>query len=402
MKLYAGKIVFSSDNIKENSSLVIKNQGDSAKQQDINFEKAIIYPALINSHDHLVGNWYPPAVTKEKFANSHIWVEAMKNHSTYLERNKYWQNDGSFIFTNKKEMTLCWLGVYKNIFSGVVAVLDHIPQQKAQYYNSFPINIVESFTQCHSLSLGNWWGGESAELEFKAAQGRKAFVLHLGEGVDSATRQEFSELKKRDLLAKNSVLVHGISLSEQEIEEIAEVGASICWCPTSNENLIGKHLKIEHCLKKGVNVSLATDSTLSGNINLFGEMRFSKEKFPHIASVDIFKMVTCNAAQALMLPLQYGTLENSTSELLVLDEFMDDPFDNLIYAETAKIKLLLHDSKPILGDVAYLDQFSVDEENYTTFKIGKREKFVIGDYKEHTNYISSFLDYPKKFPYLPE
>jgi len=71
---------------------------------------------------------------------------------------------------------------------------------------------------------------------------------------------------------------------------------------------------------------------------------------------------------------------------------MDDPFDNLIYAETDKNKLLLHESKPILGDGAYLDQFSVDEENYTTFKIGKREKFVIGDYKEHTNYISSCLD----------
>jgi len=42
MKLYAGKIVFSSDYIEENSSLVLIDQGDSAREQDISFEKAII------------------------------------------------------------------------------------------------------------------------------------------------------------------------------------------------------------------------------------------------------------------------------------------------------------------------------------------------------------------------
>ncbi|MFA7057454.1 MAG: amidohydrolase family protein [Candidatus Cloacimonadales bacterium] len=402
MKLYADKIVFSSNNVKEKSSLVIESKVDSPQLQDIIFEKAIIYPALINTHDHLVGNWYPPAITEDKFVNSHIWVEAMKNHPTYLARNEYWKNDGSFILTKQKEITLCWLGVYKNIFSGVVAVQDHAPKQKPAYYQTFPVNVVEDFTQCHSLPLDNWWGGKSAEEEFEDAMGKMPFILHVGEGVDPLTAHEFTELKERGLLAKNTVMIHGICLSEKEIEEIAEVGATICWCPTSNENLIGKHLNIEYCLKQGVNVTLATDSTLSGGINLFAEMRFSKERFPRVTSVDIFKMVTCNAAQALMLPNQYGSLEKSTSELLILDEVIDNPFDNLIYAQTANIKLLLHDNKPILGDIDYFPLFSVDKQNYTTFKSGNREKFVIGDFRKHTDYINSFLTYHKKFPYLPE
>jgi len=401
MKYIADKIVFSLNNIQANSSILGDSKYNRERMGELLFKNTIIYPALINSHDHLVGNWYPPAITKEKFVNSHIWVEAMKNHPTYLDRNTYWVNDGSFVLTNKKEITLCNLGVYKNLFSGVVAVHDHAPHQTDDYYNSFPINVVKDFTQCHSLPLGNWWGDGSAEDEFAKAAGKKPFIVHLGEGVDQITAQEFTELKARNLLAANTMLIHGIALKEKEIAEIAQAGATICWCPTSNENLIGSHLNIQSCLKQGVNVVLGTDSTLSGGINLLAEMRFSKENFPDVQSKDIFQMVTSNAAKALRLSDEYGSLEHSSAELLALDQNYDDPFDNLILAKPKNIKLLLHKYKPILGDVEYLTHFNINPEDYTYYKVGEREKFVVGDFKKLTDYVNSFLNYKKTFPYLP-
>ena len=402
MKLFADKIVFSSDQIQTKSSITVDSKYNRNNHGEILFENTIIYPALINAHDHLVGNWYPPAISKEKFANSHIWVEAMKNHPTYLDRNKFWVNDGAFILTKAKEMTLCQLGAYKNLFSGVTAVQDHAPNQSDEYYNSFPINVLKDYTQCHSLPLGNWWGGRSAEEEFIKANNKRPFIIHLGEGVDEITAQEFSDLKTKNLLAENTIMIHGIALRDKEIGEISQAKATICWCPTSNENLIGKHLNIQSCLENKTNVVLGTDSTLSGNINLFAEMKFSKDNFPEVSSQDIFKMVTANAAKALMLPLEYGSLVNSSAELLALDQIYDDPFDNIILAKSENIKLLLHKHKPILGDAEYLSYFDYSPNDYSLYNVGERKKFVIGDFKKLTDYINSFLDYHKTFPYLPK
>lgn len=399
MHFVADKIVFSADRIQANASLVLALEG--AKKSELSFENAIIYPALINSHDHLVGNWFPAAISKEKFPNSHIWVEEMRNHPTYLERNQYWINDGSFLLTKEKEMVLCKLGVYKNLFSGVVAVQDHAPKQKQEYYDSFPIEVVQNYTQCHSLPLGNWWGGESAEIEFAKANGKLPFILHLGEGIDEITAQEFSQLKKRNLLAENTLMIHGIALSRNDISEIAQAGASICWCPASNQNLIGDHLDINACLEFGVNVVLGTDSTLSGSVNLLAEMRFANAHFRGVSSKDIFKMVSCNAAKALRLEEKYGSLDSATSELLVLDKFLDEPFDNLIYSHPKHIKLLVHNNKVLLGDRKYLEYFDYELSDYTFYNVEGREKFVIGDYHKLTEYINSFLTYTKKFPYLP-
>lgn len=401
MKFIADKIVFSLNNVQADSSILVESDHNKDNHKDLLFRDTIIYPALINSHDHLVGNWYPPATTEEKFVNSHIWVEAMKNHPTYLDRNKYWVNDGSFILTHEKELTLCKLGVYKNLFSGVVAVQDHAPHQTADYYDSFPINVIRNYTQCHSLPLGNWWGGGSPEEEFAKAQNKIPFIVHLGEGIDAITAQEFTDLKAKNLLAANTVMIHGVALKESEIKEIAHAGASVCWCPTSNENLIGKHLNIKSCLENKVNVVIGTDSTLSGSINLFAEMKFSKENFPEVKSRDILQMVTANAAKALRLPSQYGSLEHSSAELLALDKIQADPFDNIIFAKPENIKLLLHEHKPILGDVEYLTYFKIDPHEYSYYNVGNRQKFVIGDFRKLTEFINSFLDYNKTFPYLP-
>ncbi len=402
MNFIADKIVFSSNNIKEKASINVNSEHIKAKANDLLFENAIIYPALINSHDHLVGNWYPPAITEEKFCNSHIWVEKMKDHPTYRDRNKFWVNDGSFILTKRKEMILCKLGVYKNLFSGVVAVQDHAPHQTDDYYESFPINVIKDYTQCHSLPLGNWWGGGSAEEEFEKSGKTIPFIVHLGEGVDEITGNEFSELKRRGLLAKNTLMIHGIALKENEIREIAELGATICWCPTSNENLIGQHLDINACLKYRANIVIGTDSTLSGNINLFAEMKFSRDNFPQVSSKDIFDMVTSNPRKALNLTPDYGSLEETSSQLLVLDKSLNNPFDNIINGSSDKIKLLLHKHRPILGDVQYLDFFNFQKKDYSFYSVGERKKFVIGDYRDLTNYINRYLDYHKTFPYLPQ
>jgi len=379
-------------NIRIDSSLL--------KNGDVKFDcsNTIAYPPFINSHDHLISNWYPKADFGRTYSNVNVWVKNMKQTDSFLERNKIWINDSTFNLTEKDANQIVLLGIYKNLFSGCAVVQDHIPKQKHSYYNNNPINILENYTQYHSLSLGNWWGGDNAEEEFEKTKDSIPFIIHLGEGIDNLAEQEFPKLKELNLLKSNTLLIHGIALTKEQIKECAEAGTSICWCPNSNYFLIGQTLDIDSCLKYGINVILGTDSTMSGSINLLEELKFAHQKFPHIPMQQIFKMITTNAAKALKLPKEYGTINENTSNLLLVKKHDEYPFRNLLKINIEDIELLLHKGIPIYGDVKFLHEFKINEDGYYFFG---EDRFVIGHPEKITDSINKKLGYKKDFPFLP-
>jgi 5-methylthioadenosine/S-adenosylhomocysteine deaminase len=261
---------------------------------------------------------------------------------------------------------------------------------------------VKHFRQCHSITLDNWWGGGSCEEELCLSNGNMPFIIHLSEGTDEITRKEYSILKQRHLLQPNLLIIHGIALTKTELKEIAKAGASICWCPTSNLYLIGKTLDIKSCLELGVNVVLGTDSTQTGGINILDEITNAHLKFPEIPMQTLYRMVTVNAAKALYLPPETAILNPAhTSNLLLMDALEHDPLENLLEVNSEHIQLLLHKGIPIYGDAEWLEYFQSLQADYTEFRVGKREKFVIGDPLELNDQIDAALGYHKDFPYLP-
>lgn len=365
-------------------------------------EKTIAYSPMINSHDHLIGNWYPRAGDKRPYHNSHIWVEDMKESFSFHERNQFWMNDGRFRLVEPASLLLAQLGAYKNLFSGCMVVQDHAPVQEDLYYQSMPIQVISAFRQCHSITLENWWGGESAEEEMRLTENKIPYIIHLGEGTDAITKAEFSELVNRGLLRPNTLMIHGIAFTEKDLEQVAAAGASVCWCPTSNYYLIGETLKVEKALELGVNVCLGTDSTMSGGINMIDEFITAHKHFPDIPLKTLFKMATQNARRALMLPEHYGFLDPSqTRNLLLMDKLDSDPFENLLASDPANIGLLVLDGIPLYGDSSWLEFISLETKGYSTFRTGNKEKFVIGDPQDLNDQIDSVLGYHKDFPYLP-
>jgi len=394
--------VLSSDRIEQGVELDLKVKTLAGAAAFISLPAVYAYTPLINSHDHLIGNWVPRAGDKRPYPNSHIWVEDMKNSFAFLERNMFWVNDGSFELTDPSASLIAKLGAYKNLFSGCGIVQDHAPLQKAEYYQQFPIFVPSSFRQCHSITLKNWWGGASPEEEMKITKGKIPFIIHLGEGTDELTKGEFAALKKSSLLADNTMLIHGIALEEEDLIAIAQAKASVCWCPSSNVFLIGKTLKTDLALAHGVNVVLGTDSTMSGGINLIDEFLAAKKAFPTLETKSLYKMVTENATKALMLDPDYAFLNpENTKNLLLIDKIDPDPFENLLQIEAENINLLVLDGIPRFGDTQWLEHFDLDMDDYTEFRTGKREKFVLGDPQELNDQIDAKLGYHKDFPYLP-
>ena len=92
--------------------------------------------------------------------------------------------------------------------------------------------------------------------------------------------------------------------------------------------LIGKTLDLETCLEYGINVTIGTDSTMSGSINLLEEMKFGASLFPDIPANILFKMVTENAQKALMLPKKDTQIGNEN--ILIMPQKTENPYDNLL------------------------------------------------------------------------
>lgn len=400
MKIVVSLCVINPDEVRERQTLNLDL--NDAEAETIEIPRCVAYTPLINSHDHLVGNWVPRAGERRPYPNSHIWVEDMKDSFSFHERSKFWVNDGSFDLLDPAALTVARLGAYKNLFSGCGTVHDHAPLQKTEYYDAMPIIVPSRFRQCHSLTMGNWWGGDTPEQEMKQCKGEMPFVIHLGEGTDEITKAEFALLKEQGLLRSNTLLIHGIALTPQEISEIAAAGASVCWCPTSNYYLIGKTLDINAALEAKTNVVIGTDSTMSGGVNLIAEFATIRQHYPDIPASELYRMVTQNAVKALYLPQRYGTLNpEDTQNLLLVDQIEKDPFENLMELEMKAIQLLVVDGIPRYGDSWLLDLFPDAEAEYTIFRTGNREKFVIGDPLDINDQIDAVLDYHKDFPFLP-
>ena len=362
----------------------------------------IAYIPLINSHDHLISNWVPRAGNNRPYKNSHIWVEDMKESFAFQERDIFWHNNGSFRLEEPNSLILAKLGAYKSLFCGCSVVQDHSSNQVDAYYEAMPIVVPKNFRQCHSLTLGNWWGGETPEKEMELTKGKMPFIVHLGEGKDEITKGEFSQLKKMGLLRANTLIIHGIALTAEEISEVANVGASICWCPSSNFFLIGETLKIDEVLKHKANVCIGTDSTMSGGVNLIAEFLKIREHFPKIPTKEIYRMATVNAATALYLPQYFAfIIPNKCRNLLLVDKVERDPYENLFALEASTIQLLLVEGIPRFGDSEWMEILNLDENMYSTFRTGNKEKFVIGDPMELNDQIDEVLGYHKDFPYLP-
>lgn len=390
------------DGVAHNGGFELSGANLNSYNGILNFDNCFAYPPLINSHDHLIGNWYPRAGDPSLYPNAHIWVKDMKESDSVKERDRIWVNSLPMKFKGNGKL-LAKLGGYKNLFSGVNIVQDHAPNQDKEYYDMFPIEVIKDYRQCHSLALSNFWGGEEPHKEFELTNGNIPFIVHLGEGLDDITAKEFAQLKEMNLLHNNTLLIHGIALQENDLKECAEFGVSICWCPFSNIFLIGKTLDVDNCLKYGVNVVIGTDSTLSGSVNLLDEMRYAKSLKPNIDSSMIYKMVTENASKALFLKDNQGTIstERENDSLLLIKALIDDPYDNLLSSNPEDIVLLLHKGVPLFGHKEILDHFQIDDSEYYFYNKKGQDYFVIGHPEIIIDKINQILGYRKILPYLP-
>jgi cytosine/adenosine deaminase-related metal-dependent hydrolase len=361
---------------------------------------SVVYPGLINTHDHLQGNYLPPVGPKPgSFYLTWLpWDNDFKASVTFAERSNLSRED------------MYNLSAYKCLFSGVTTVNDHFPHiLNHDLLPMLPIRAIQEYSLSHEASSYDLKWGNRIEIEHQqAVENGWPFITHLCEGFDDESMRGVETLEKLGVLDNHCLLVHCISFSDKDIQKVAKAGASISWCPASNMFMFNVTAKIRKILKAGINVTIGTDSSATGSYNLLEEIRYARDLYRRLYGEDlpaktIFEMVTENASRAFLMENRVGTLdEGKVADILILKGRKDDPFENLASASMEDIELLTLAGRPIYGELRFLELLDGKlPGGYSEITVGGRPMFVSGDPARLYRSIRKKVGLEKALNFLP-
>jgi 5-methylthioadenosine/S-adenosylhomocysteine deaminase len=152
---------------------------------------------------------------------------------------------------------------------------------------------------------------------------RRIVKLPAPDGV----RTPLKYLDECGLLGQRTLLVHGVHMSDDDLNIIFSRKCSLIACPTSNAKLGSGVARASEWFRRGIPICIATDSLASGDsYDMFEEMRrfvlfqraLTNDIEPFTAE-DVIRMVTTNPAKALGLEYLIGDLrEGSSADLLLV------------------------------------------------------------------------------------
>lgn len=157
---------------------------------------------------------------------------------------------------------------------------------------------------------------------------------HLSEGrqehqyvQDTHGRTPTGWLHDLGVLGPQVTCAHCTTLTDADIQLLADAGSKVAHCPISNAKLCSGTMPIRRLLDAGVTVGLATDGPASHNtLDMFQEMKFGAithknlEQDPQFLSVqEMLELATREAAKAMHLP-EAGTLAaGQLADIIVVD-----------------------------------------------------------------------------------
>ncbi|MEP6731722.1 MAG: hypothetical protein ABJE10_13825, partial [bacterium] len=152
----------------------------TAIDMKIDLRDHLIFPGLINAHDHLQLNSIPPLPHDAPFLNSYAWIDAFEPHLQSAEVVAARQ-----VPTDARH----WHGGLKNVLAGATTVAHHDPQHVIFDEPAFPVRVLTEFGWSHSLGLGDSRDGgtprygPSVRESFCATPSDLPWVIHLAEGT---------------------------------------------------------------------------------------------------------------------------------------------------------------------------------------------------------------------------
>ncbi|MFB9843052.1 amidohydrolase family protein [Mucilaginibacter ginsenosidivorans] len=334
---------------------------------NLEFKNAIVFPGLINSHDHLDFNLFP-ALGDRTYKNYTEW-------GRYIHKN-YPDKIGRImrVPTVLREQ---W-GVYKNLLNGITTVVNHGKKVKK---NEGPITVFENCQCIHSVRFEKkWWLQLNNPLKKNVP-----VAIHTGEGIDEASAREIDKLISRNMLKRDIIGIHGVAMNEDQAQWLK----ALVWCPESNYFLLGKTAPVGR-LKENVPIVFGTDSTLTGDWNLWEHIRRARAT-KQLTDIELFETLTINPANTWKL--KTGEIaEGKDADIVVAKEKKSAPASDAFFGLNPEdILMVVHKGHIVLFDEDIYPQLkSIDLDNYGRVYIKAACKYVSGNLPQLMHRISEF------------
>jgi cytosine/adenosine deaminase-related metal-dependent hydrolase len=320
----------------------------------LSFQNALAFPGLINSHDHLDFNLFPQLGYKS-YSNYVDWGEHIHQH---------YKAEIDKVLSIPVALRAKW-GVYKNLICGVTTVVDH----GLKHDTGEPLLTIHSNCQSlHSVRLEKNW---KSRLNNPMRLSTPA-VIHIGEGTDEASHHEIDELIRWNILQRELVGIHGVAMSPEQAKHFK----ALVWCPQTNYFLLNKTAPVNQ-LKNNTTVLFGTDSTLTGNWDIWDHMRMAR-KTALLTDEELYRSVTINAAN--IWKLNSGRLTEGNNADVVVVKQTGNGLDSFFNVKPEDILLVIHEGNIRLFDEELLPQLTrINNDAFSKFEINGSHKYIQGD-----------------------
>jgi len=331
----------------------IKNQVDALQ---LTFDDALIFPGLVNSHDHLDFNLFP------QLGN--------KIYSSYTEWGKYihenYKEEIAKVLKVPIELREQW-GIIKNMICGVTTVVNHGERLKTR---DTLINVYEQYYCLHSVQFEKKW-----KLKLNNPLKTKLpVVIHIGEGRDKAAYKEIDQLIYWNLLHKTLVGIHAVAMSDEQAKKFT----AVVWCPQSNYFLLDKTARIKQ-LKNYTPILFGTDSTLTGNWDIWDHISLAR-KTEMLTDAELYKSLNINASAIWNTSGSEIKKNNDADIVITTKKDNHNGLDAFFSTEPKDILLVLHKGNIRMFDATLYAQLTqTDLSGFSKIYIEGVCKFIDGD-----------------------
>jgi len=189
-----------------------------------------------------------------------------------------------------------------------------------------------------------------------------AWMVHLAEGTDQESSDEFECLAAMGLLRRETAIIHGTALTDDQLRRMGEVGAKLIASPLDNLMYYGTTPDLPAAWRHGVNVSLGTDWSPAGSKNLLSELKVVDQLNKQVwnsffSNRDILQMVTTNPADAIGWTNNTGRVKvGLAADLAVFRRRWGGAYRSVIDATERDVRLVVVGGDPLFGDVDLMKQ----------------------------------------------
>ncbi len=333
------------------------------------FEDSIIFPGLINSHDHLDFNLFPQLGSKT-YKNYTEWGKHI--HETYRQ-------EIAEVINIPQRLRVLW-GIYKNLLCGVTTVVNH--GENITVDNAL-INIIENTHDLHSAAFEKHW-------RFKLNNPLKRHlpvVIHTGEGTDGQAEKEIDKLICWNKLGRDLIGVHAVAMTKEQ----APFFKAIVWCPQSNYYLLNKTAPMQK-LKPFTDILFGTDSTLTSGWNIWEHISVAHHS-GLLSNQELYNALTKTAAN--VWKTNNGEIVTGADADIVIAKAKNytDDYGAFYQMQPGNILMIIQKGNIRLFDQELLPKLSnyLKGEQFSLIKINDTFKYVAGNIGELMVSIQSYL-----------